>query len=533
MDDDNRVTRNTELRKLSYYQLHQIASQMNHSKNWQQLMMIIPKDLLDTPAAPTSTNHDSQRTRFKYTQEHMRMIEEAASTGRLPAHILFEEWGTSGRTRPTVAHLLNLLVEASLYRAADYLAVDILNESPPARPGSGPAAPVDIGSLLEESGGDLNFDSDALTNGSVPQERIQSLGSTGQIPQLSQLLGSDALVTVEDDNSGAPTVNTDLPSDDVLEGLSQVDIPNLSIFMNAPTQESTISTAPLVEDGPMYQSGVPNMSLFGGIHFAPSTLPESTNASQFSTPGEDSSSTSVSVESTSSYQANNNSLPQLSFLMNNGGQYSFQSNNSAMLPATIDSCIAGSNNNNRSSLVEKYEFDHLSKCTNNFHEEPFTELTALGRKLGAGGFGTVYLAKDINATTPISAVKRLHKNYDKVKEKFDLEIQILSQNSHENLVKLLGYAEDGGGGEGKSVASELCLIYEFVSGGNLERRLEMCRSGQEILGVPQRLAIALGVAKAIDFLHSAELVHRDVKSANVLLTGDGIPKVSATRWVGE
>lgn len=120
----DRVTRDTELRKLPHYQLHQIASQMNHNKNWQTLMMLIPSDL-SAPPQPPSDN--CEKRRFKYTQEHIRMIDEASSTGRLPGHILFEEWGTSGKTRPTVAHLLQLLVEASLYRAADYLAVDILN----------------------------------------------------------------------------------------------------------------------------------------------------------------------------------------------------------------------------------------------------------------------------------------------------------------------------------------------------------------------------------------------------------------------
>lgn len=121
----DRVTRDTELRKLPHYQLHQIASQMNHNKNWQTLMMLIPRDLSAPPQSSVSAS--SQMRRFKYTQEHMRMIDEASSTGRLPGHILFEEWGTSGRIRPTVAHLLQLLVEASLYRAADYLAVDILH----------------------------------------------------------------------------------------------------------------------------------------------------------------------------------------------------------------------------------------------------------------------------------------------------------------------------------------------------------------------------------------------------------------------
>lgn len=118
----DRVTRSTELRKLSYYQLHQIASQMNN-KNWKNLMMLIPKDLSNSVVA--DLNQSS--TPFKYTQEHIRMIEEASSSGRLPGHILFDEWGTSGKTRPTVAHLLQLLVQANLYRAADYLAVDILH----------------------------------------------------------------------------------------------------------------------------------------------------------------------------------------------------------------------------------------------------------------------------------------------------------------------------------------------------------------------------------------------------------------------
>lgn len=59
--------------------------------------------------------------------------------------ILFEEWGTSGRSinRPTMGHLLRLLVRIELFRAADYVAVSILGEHPPERPKHGPAAIVD------------------------------------------------------------------------------------------------------------------------------------------------------------------------------------------------------------------------------------------------------------------------------------------------------------------------------------------------------------------------------------------------------
>lgn len=85
-------------------------------------MATIPKDL-------SKLNLDTTVLNFKYTTNHIQMIEEASQMDRsrkLPGHILFEEWGTSGRVRPTLANLLQLLVQASLFRAADYLA-DILH----------------------------------------------------------------------------------------------------------------------------------------------------------------------------------------------------------------------------------------------------------------------------------------------------------------------------------------------------------------------------------------------------------------------
>lgn len=81
-------------------------------------MMIIPKELKDVDLDTITPN-------FKYTTVHIGMVEKASQTGRppkLPGHILLEEWSTSGRIRPTVDHLIKLLVRANLFRAADYLA---------------------------------------------------------------------------------------------------------------------------------------------------------------------------------------------------------------------------------------------------------------------------------------------------------------------------------------------------------------------------------------------------------------------------
>lgn len=74
----------------------------------------------------------------------IRTIERASiDQGRSPSTILLEEWGTSGRVRPTMGHLLQILVQLQLFRAADYVAVDILRGPLPQRPLHGPAAIID------------------------------------------------------------------------------------------------------------------------------------------------------------------------------------------------------------------------------------------------------------------------------------------------------------------------------------------------------------------------------------------------------
>lgn len=351
----------------------------------------------------------------------------------------------------------------------------------------------------------------------------------------------------ETSTSNAPnTISTNLESDPVLEGLSEVELPNLSIFMNAAAAATTTSQPDLIdmqstgavneandEDYDLvYQSNVPNISLFGG-HFLAQTDESTTIAETIengSVENEDSStppdysSTSVSIRSESPSSSSayyvQNSLPQLSFLMNNAMQLndvedcsSFVSSSNATTPATA--ATAPKTTTTSSFSVQKFNFEHLLNCTNNF------EAT---RQLGVGGFGTVYMALQLNSDFPTAAVKRLHKknqqNPDQVvAEKFELEIKVLSQHRHPNLVGLLGYADD---------CQELCLVYEFVAAGNLEQRLGRCRGRETVLTVQQRLEIALGVARAIDYLHAAKLIHRDVKSANVLLTEDNLPKVGFT-----
>lgn len=74
-----------------------------------------------------------------------RLVENASlKMGRDCTEILFHEWGTTGPVLPTLGHLLYLLKKAELFRAAEYVAVDLLKQDPPERPKEGPAAPVTI-----------------------------------------------------------------------------------------------------------------------------------------------------------------------------------------------------------------------------------------------------------------------------------------------------------------------------------------------------------------------------------------------------
>lgn len=74
---------------------------------------------------------------------------------RSPAFmLLFEEWGTSGRQRPTIQHLYELLISLPLFRAADYIANHILHIQRPNRPNNGPSQIIDI--TLPESGIESN-----------------------------------------------------------------------------------------------------------------------------------------------------------------------------------------------------------------------------------------------------------------------------------------------------------------------------------------------------------------------------------------
>ncbi|WZZ41360.1 hypothetical protein YC2023_037619 [Brassica napus] len=137
-------------------------------------------------------------------------------------------------------------------------------------------------------------------------------------------------------------------------------------------------------------------------------------------------------------------------------------------------------------------------------------------KLGQGGFGTVY--KGILLNGKEIAVKRLTRGSEGGIE-FRNEVSLLTRLQHKNLVKLLGYCNEG---------DEQILIYEFVSNSSLDRFI-FDEEKRPLLTWEVRFKIIKGIAQGLVYLHEGsqlKIIHRDVKASNILLDAEMNPKVA-------
>ncbi|KAL0330968.1 UNVERIFIED_CONTAM: LRR receptor-like serine/threonine-protein kinase FEI 1 [Sesamum angustifolium] len=135
--------------------------------------------------------------------------------------------------------------------------------------------------------------------------------------------------------------------------------------------------------------------------------------------------------------------------------------------------------------------------------------------IGAGGFGTVYkLAMDDGNIFALKRIVKVNEGFDRF---FERELEILGSIKHRYLVNLRGYCN--------SPTSKL-LIYDFLSGGSLDEALH---ERAEQLDWEARLNIIMGAAKGLAYLHhdcSPRIIHRDIKSSNILLDGNFDARVS-------
>ncbi|XP_022777203.1 LOW QUALITY PROTEIN: probable LRR receptor-like serine/threonine-protein kinase At1g05700 [Durio zibethinus] len=136
--------------------------------------------------------------------------------------------------------------------------------------------------------------------------------------------------------------------------------------------------------------------------------------------------------------------------------------------------------------------------------------------IGEGGFGKVYLGT-LNDNTPV-AVKLLSPSSKQGYKEFRAEAQLLMIVHHRNLVSLIGYCDECG---------NMALIYEYMVNGNLRQQLS--ETNRNVLKLKERLQIAIDAAHGLEYLHNGckrPIVHRDLKSANILLTESKQAKIA-------
>ncbi|CAN6331718.1 unnamed protein product [Urochloa humidicola] len=154
-----------------------------------------------------------------------------------------------------------------------------------------------------------------------------------------------------------------------------------------------------------------------------------------------------------------------------------------------------------------FSYEELYQITDGFSAE---------KLLGEGGFGSVYKGRLPDGTDV--AIKRLKDGGGQGEREFQAEVEIISRVHHRHLVSLVGYC---------SYNNQRLLVYDFVPNDTLHYHLH--GHGMPVLEWSTRIKIAAGAARGIAYLHEdchPRIIHRDIKSSNILLDNNFEAKVA-------
>ncbi|KAJ0048095.1 hypothetical protein Pint_15702 [Pistacia integerrima] len=167
-------------------------------------------------------------------------------------------------------------------------------------------------------------------------------------------------------------------------------------------------------------------------------------------------------------------------------------------------------------VCRPFALEELNEATNNFDNSAF---------MGEGSYGKLYKGRLENGT--LVAVRCLPPSKKYSIRNLKLRLDLLAKLRHPHLVCLLGHCIDGGGRDDYSI-NKVFLIYEYVPNGNFRSHLSENTPG-EVLNWSERLAVLIGTAKAVHFLHTGVIpgfFNNRLKTNNILLNEHRIAKLS-------
>ncbi|PON76255.1 Serine/threonine protein kinase [Parasponia andersonii] len=140
-------------------------------------------------------------------------------------------------------------------------------------------------------------------------------------------------------------------------------------------------------------------------------------------------------------------------------------------------------------------------------------LLKIGERIASGSCGDLYHGVYLGEDVAVKILRSEHLN-GALEDEFAQEVAILREVHHKNVVRFIGAC---------TKFPDLCIVTEYMPGGSL---YDYLHKNHNVLKLPQLLKFAIDVCRGMEYLHQNDIIHRDLKTANLLMDTNNVVKVA-------